>query len=149
MTQKPDFIEFVDTAHYIGNFASVGNSARTSGSFTEHSDFPQFVWQPSAGSHDPRLHAVVPDFPQRKSRSRASSRQFAVRSLREPGRVPGWVGALRRRRPWAAERSDGREQSETRAGLESSNADADPPVIWGRLHACGSNPHAHPCDPPG
>jgi hypothetical protein len=30
---------------------------------------------------------------------------------------------------------------EARAGLESSNADADPPV--------GSNRHAHPSDPPG
>jgi hypothetical protein len=34
-------------------------------------------------------------------------------------------------------------------GLESSNADADPPVIWGRPHAWGSNRHAHPRDPPG
>src|ERR1019366_6324658 len=68
---------------------------------------------------------------------------------RRHGRVTGWVGALRQRRPWAAERSDGPQQSEARAGLESSNADADPPVIWGRLHAWGSNRHAHPRDPPG
>src|ERR1700682_1293524 len=32
----------------------------------------------------------------------------------------------------------GRNKSEARAGLESSNADADPPVIWGRPHAWGS-----------
>src|SRR5467141_4445909 len=43
----------------------------------------------------------------------------------------------------------GRNKSEARAGLESSNADADPPVIWGRPHAWGSNRHAHPRDPPG
>ena len=28
--------------------------------------------------------------------------------------------------------------SEARAGLESDNADADPPAIWGRLHERGS-----------
>jgi hypothetical protein len=33
--------------------------------------------------------------------------------------------------------------------LESDNADADPPAIWGRLHERGSNRHAHPLDPPG
>src|SRR5882762_1361944 len=43
----------------------------------------------------------------------------------------------------------GRNKSEARAGLESSNADADPSVIWGRLHAWGSNRQAHPRDPPG
>ena len=32
----------------------------------------------------------------------------------------------------------GRNKSEARAGLESSNADADPPVIWGRPHVWGS-----------
>src|SRR6202043_3989180 len=36
-----------------------------------------------------------------------------------------------------------------RAGLESDNADADPPAIWGRLRERGSNRHAHPLDPPG
>jgi len=39
-------------------------------------------------------------------------RELSVRSIgpeagRRNGRVTGWVGALRRRRPWAAERSDG------------------------------------------
>jgi len=38
----------------------------------------------------------------------------------------------------------GRNVSEARAGLESDNADADPPAIWGRLHERGSNRHAHP-----
>ena len=33
--------------------------------------------------------------------------------------------------------------------LARINAGADPPVIWGRPHAWGSNRHAHPCDPPG
>jgi hypothetical protein len=36
--------------------------------------------------------------------------------------------------------------TEARAGLESSNADADPPVIWGRPLVWGSNRHAHPRD---
>src|ERR1700688_630373 len=43
----------------------------------------------------------------------------------------------------------GRNVSEARAGLESDNADADPPAIWGRLYERGSNRHAHPFDPPG
>jgi len=43
----------------------------------------------------------------------------------------------------------GRNVSEAWAGLESANADADPPVKWGRPHAWGSNRHAHPRDPPG
>ena len=34
-------------------------------------------------------------------------------------------------------------------GLTHSNAGADPPAIWGRLHELGSNRHAHPLDPPG
>ena len=34
-------------------------------------------------------------------------------------------------------------------GNTRRNADADPPVIWGRPHVWGSNRHAHPRDPPG
>jgi hypothetical protein len=34
----------------------------------------------------------------------------------------------------------GRNVSEACAGLESDNADADPPAIWGRLHERGSKP---------
>src|SRR3977135_256583 len=43
----------------------------------------------------------------------------------------------------------GRNACETRAGLESDNADADPPAIWGRLHERGRNRYEHPFDPPG
>ena len=43
----------------------------------------------------------------------------------------------------------GRNSYEARAGLESDNADADPPAIWGRQHVWGSNRRAHPRDPPG
>ena len=43
----------------------------------------------------------------------------------------------------------GRNASKARAGLESDNADADPPANWGRLHAWGSNRRAHLFDPPG
>ena len=33
--------------------------------------------------------------------------------------------------------------SEAREGLESVNADADPPAIWGRLHERGRNRYEH------
>jgi hypothetical protein len=43
----------------------------------------------------------------------------------------------------------GRNVSEVWAGLESDNADADPPANWGRPRERGSNRHEHPLDPPG
>ena len=52
--------------------------------------------------------------------------------------VTGWAGASDKGRLGRLSDPAGRNACEARAGLESDNADADPPAIWGRLHERGS-----------
>ena len=54
-------------------------------------------------------------------------------------RVTGWAGARDKGRRGRLSDPVGRNACEARAGLESDNADADPPAIWGRLYERGSN----------
>ena len=54
-------------------------------------------------------------------------------------RVTGWAGPRDKGRRGRLSDPVGRNACEARAGLESDNADADPPAIWGRLYERGSN----------